>query len=153
MGFLHFFVFTPSPRTWAAYGVHRSRGPTWRTSSAGTGNSTSFSGHRNSSCSVINSSSNAGEYKSLAQAIAGDDAALIAGQDVFRSFSGVNRLRLQNVGLTELLGRNVRYTGRMGSDVEPAMRPFRSWSKALIDRPVPPLRGWRAKRSSPNGLS
>ena len=69
----------------------------------------------------INSSSNAGEYKSLAQAIAGQDATLIRGQDVFRIFSGVNRLRLQNVGLTEQLGRNIRYTGRMGSDVEPAM--------------------------------
>ena len=49
------------------------------------------------------------------------DAALVRGQQVFRTFAGVNRLRLQNVGLTEQLGRNVRYTGRMGSDVEPAV--------------------------------
>ena len=69
----------------------------------------------------INSSTNAGEYKGLAQAIAGTDAALVRGQQVFRTFAGVNRLRLQNVGLTEQLGRNVRYTGRMGSDVEPAI--------------------------------
>lgn len=69
----------------------------------------------------INCSSNAGEYKALAQAVAGNDVALIAGQDVFRTFAGVNRLRLQNVGLTEQLGRNVRYTGRMGADVEPAI--------------------------------
>ncbi len=71
----------------------------------------------------INGSTNAGDYKTLAQAIAGDDAELIRGQDVFRTFAGVNRLRLQNVGLTEQLGRNVRYTGRMGSDVEPALSP------------------------------
>jgi superfamily II DNA or RNA helicase len=69
----------------------------------------------------INSSMNSGEYRSLAHAVAGDDAVLIKGQDVFRTFSGVNRLQLQNVGLTEQLGRNVRYTGRMGSDVAPAV--------------------------------
>lgn len=69
----------------------------------------------------INSSSNAGEYRSLAKAVCGDDVSLIAGQTVFRTFAGVKRLRLQNVGLTEQLGRNVRYTGRMGSDVEPAL--------------------------------
>jgi hypothetical protein len=71
----------------------------------------------------INGSTNAGDYKALAQAIAGNDVELIRGQDIFRTFSGVNRLRLQNVGLTEQLGRNVRYTGRMGSDVEPALTP------------------------------
>ncbi len=65
----------------------------------------------------INSSTNSGEYKALAHAIAGDTATLIKGQPVFRTFSGVTRLRLQNVGLTEQLGRNVRYTGRMGADV------------------------------------
>jgi hypothetical protein len=69
----------------------------------------------------INTSTNAGEYKALAQAVAGETVTLIKGQDVFRTFAGVNRLRLQNVGLTEQLGRNVRYTGRMGADVEPAL--------------------------------
>jgi len=65
----------------------------------------------------INGSSNAGEYRALAHAVCGEDALLIKGQDVFRTFAGVHRLRLQNVGLTEQLGRNIRYTGRMGSDV------------------------------------
>jgi len=65
----------------------------------------------------INSSTNSGEYKALAKAIAGENVTLIRGQQVFRTFAGVNRLRLQNVGLTEQLGRNVRYTGRMGADV------------------------------------
>lgn len=69
----------------------------------------------------INSSTNAGEYRALAHAIVGDTASLIQGQEVFRVFSGVKRLQLQNVGLTEQLGRNVRYTGRMGADVEPAL--------------------------------
>jgi hypothetical protein len=66
----------------------------------------------------INNSSNQGEFKLLAKAIAGEDVELINEQAVFRSFAGINRLRLQNVGLTEQLGRLVRYTGRMGADVE-----------------------------------
>ena len=66
----------------------------------------------------INSSANAGEYKALAKAIGGGDVDLIRGQQVFRTFAGVNRLRLQHVGLTEQLGRNIRYTGRMGANVE-----------------------------------
>ena len=66
----------------------------------------------------INSSANAGEYKELAKAVGGDDVDLIRGEQVFRTFAGVNRLRLQNVGLTEQLGRNIRYTGRMGANVE-----------------------------------
>lgn len=69
----------------------------------------------------IHGSSNSGEYRTLAQAIAGDGTTLVRGNEVFRSFGGVNRLRLQNVGLTEQLGRRVRYTGRMGADVGPAL--------------------------------
>lgn len=64
----------------------------------------------------INSSTNSGEYKALAEAVTDENSTLIKGQDVFRTFAGVNRLRLQNVGLTEQLGRNVRYVGRMGAD-------------------------------------
>jgi len=69
----------------------------------------------------INGSTNAGEYKALAKAVAGETAALIKGNDVFRTFAGVNRLVLQQVGLTEILGRNVRYTGRMGGNVGPGV--------------------------------
>ena len=82
----------------------------------------------------INSSTNTGEYKALAQAIAGEGATLINGQNVFRAFSGINRLRLQNVGLTEQFGRNIRYTGRMGSDIEPALSDIqrRHASKSVL---------------------
>lgn len=69
----------------------------------------------------INSSGNAGEYRALAQAVTNDESTLIRGHDVFRSFAGVNRLRLQNIGLTEQLGRNIRYIGRMGADVASAL--------------------------------
>jgi superfamily II DNA or RNA helicase len=69
----------------------------------------------------INGSTNAGEFRSLAQAVAGEDVELIKGQDVFRSFAGVTRLRLSNVGLSEQLGRNVSFTNRMGADVAPVL--------------------------------
>lgn len=69
----------------------------------------------------INCSANAGEYRALARAVAGEDVTLIKGPDVFRTFAGITRLKLQNVGLSEQLGRNVRYTGRMGADVEAAL--------------------------------
>lgn len=71
----------------------------------------------------INSSTNAGEYRALAEAVAGSDVTPIRGQQVFRTFAGVNRLRLQNIGLTEQLGRNIRYTGRMGADVGSGLTP------------------------------
>jgi len=69
----------------------------------------------------INGSTNAGEYRPLAKAVVGETATLIKGNDVFRTFEGVNRLVLQQVGLTEILGRNVRYTGRMGGNVGPGV--------------------------------
>ena len=69
----------------------------------------------------INGSSNTGYYKDLAKAIAGDDVELIRGAPIFRCFDGVNRLRLQNVGLLKTLGRLIRYEMRAGSDVEPGL--------------------------------
>lgn len=77
----------------------------------------------------INGSTNAGEFKGLAQAVAGDDVDLIKGQDVFRSFAGVTRLRLSSVGLSEQLGRNVSFTSRMGADVA-AVLPSAQLSRA-----------------------
>jgi superfamily II DNA or RNA helicase len=59
-----------------------------------------------------------GTYRDIAKALCGDDVELLIAPNVFRCFHGVNRLILHNVGLNEFLGRQVRYTGRMGSDVE-----------------------------------
>lgn len=69
----------------------------------------------------INGSNNSGDFKSVATAVAGSDAVLIRGQEVFRSFHGIHRLRLKSVGLSEQLGRNVSFTNRMGSDVAPVL--------------------------------
>lgn len=69
----------------------------------------------------INSSGNSGYYRALAEAVAGEDIELIKGPPVFRCFGGVNRLKLQNVGLLQQLGRLIRFTMRAGSDVEPGL--------------------------------
>jgi Type III restriction enzyme, res subunit/Helicase conserved C-terminal domain len=65
----------------------------------------------------IHNSSNAGFFKDLATAVA-DDVEQIRGPTIFRCLSGINRLKLQNVGLLEQLGRLIRYTMRAGSDIE-----------------------------------
>ena len=65
----------------------------------------------------IHSSNNSGYYERLAKAVAGT-VEMIKGADVFRCFSGVNRLKLQNVGLIEQLGRLIRFIMRAGSDIE-----------------------------------
>lgn len=59
-----------------------------------------------------------GEYKEVAKALCGHDVQLVVAPEVFRCFHGIKRLILNNVGLNEHLGRQVRFTGRMGSDVE-----------------------------------
>lgn len=82
----------------------------------------------------IHASSLSGNYRKFACAVTGPEAKLICGQEVFRVFAGIARLQLQNVGLKEQLGRNVRYTGRMGSDAGPVITELdrRKASKALL---------------------
>jgi superfamily II DNA or RNA helicase len=65
----------------------------------------------------IHGSANNGNYSDFAKALCGDNVELIKAPNVFRVFYGINRLMLTNVGLDEQLGRQIRYTGRMGPDV------------------------------------
>lgn len=65
----------------------------------------------------IHGSANNGNYSDFAKALCGDNVELIKAPDVFRVLAGINRLMLTNVGLDEQLGRQIRYTGRMGPDV------------------------------------
>ncbi len=69
----------------------------------------------------IHNSSNSGFFKELAKSVAGDDVVPVRGPEIFRCLASVNRLRLQNVGLLEQLGRLIRFTMRAGSDVEHGM--------------------------------
>ena len=65
----------------------------------------------------IHGSTNTGTYADFAKALCGDDVSLVVAPEVFRVMAGINRLMLMNVGLNEQIGRQIRYTGRMGPDV------------------------------------
>lgn len=69
----------------------------------------------------INSSDNSSLYQELAYALIGDKAELIKGINVFRSFYNIKRVKLQNVGLRQVLGKNIRFRMMVGSDVGEAL--------------------------------
>ncbi|UXF74119.1 hypothetical protein K7574_08815 [Stenotrophomonas maltophilia] len=59
------------------------------------------------------------------QALVASSARRINGDDVFRIMHGINRLKLQNVGLSRS-GRDVRFTMHVGQDVNRAMDDLES---------------------------
>jgi superfamily II DNA or RNA helicase len=65
----------------------------------------------------INNSSNKGEFKRLAQAVAGNNVELVKGDALFRCFSNITRLTFKNIGLSEEVRKLLSYTGNMGSNV------------------------------------
>lgn len=67
----------------------------------------------------INNSSNDGDFQKLAKAVAGDDVELMTGDVLFRCLGNMTRITFKQVGLSE--HGMVSYTGRMGSNVEPAI--------------------------------
>lgn len=72
----------------------------------------------------IHSSDKSSVHKELAQSIIGENAELISGDNgghIFKVLSGIKRFKLQNVGLTEVLGKLIRFVMRVGSDIEPAL--------------------------------
>ena len=85
----------------------------------------------------IHSSDNSSLHLDLAKSIIGDDAELINGDNggkIFRILSGIHRFKLQNVGLTEVIGKLIRFVMRVGSDIEPALsrNDTRRAKKAMI---------------------
>lgn len=79
----------------------------------------------------IHSSDNGSLHFELAKAIIGENAQLITGDNggrIFRVLSGISRFKLQNVGLSEIIGRFIRFVMRVGTDIEPAL------SQAQINR-------------------
>jgi len=72
----------------------------------------------------IHSSDNSSLHIDLAKSIIGVNAELITGDNggkIFRVLSGINRFKLQNVGLTEIIGKFIRFVMRVGSDIEQAL--------------------------------
>lgn len=70
----------------------------------------------------INSSDNSSLYKDIAEAILGkNNTELINRINVFKSFAGLDRTRLQNVGLRLFLGKDIRFRMSVGTDVGEAL--------------------------------
>lgn len=69
----------------------------------------------------IHSSDKSSLYGDLAKAVLGDRYELINKLLVYRSFYDVKRVSLQNVGLKEFLNRKIRFTMRVGTDIQDAL--------------------------------
>ncbi len=69
----------------------------------------------------IHSSDKSSLYSDLSKAVLNDRAELIEKLLVYRSFYDVNRVSLQNVGLKEFLNRKIRFTMRVGTDIQDAL--------------------------------
>ena len=75
----------------------------------------------NSNLLFIHSSDKSSVYKELANAVLDNQAVLIHKLKVFKSFYEIKRVSLQNVGLKEFLNRKIRFTMRVGTDIEEAL--------------------------------
>lgn len=69
----------------------------------------------------IHSSDKSSLYSDLANVVLDNRAELIEKLLVYRSFYDVNRVSLQNVGLKEFLNRKIRFTMRVGTDIQDAL--------------------------------
>ncbi len=69
----------------------------------------------------IHSSDKSSLYGDVARTILNNNAVLINQLTVFKSFYDINRVSLQNVGLKEFLNRKIRFTMRVGTDIQDAL--------------------------------
>jgi superfamily II DNA or RNA helicase len=69
----------------------------------------------------IHSSDKSSLYGDLARIVLNNNAVLINQLIVFKSFYEINRVSLQNVGLKEFLNRKIRFTMRVGTDIQDAL--------------------------------
>lgn len=69
----------------------------------------------------IHSSDNSSLYEPLANSILDNKAQIIKGVDVFKTFDGLNRISLQNVGLRNHMGKDIRFRMLVGRDLEEAV--------------------------------
>ncbi len=69
----------------------------------------------------IHSSDKSSLYPDLAKTVLGGRYELIHKLLVYRSFYDVKRVSLQNVGLKEFLNRKIRFTMRVGTDIQDAL--------------------------------
>lgn len=69
----------------------------------------------------IHSSDKSSLYKDLANAVLNNNATLINQLNVFKTFYDIKRVSLQNIGLKEFLNKKIRFTMRVGTDIEEAL--------------------------------
>lgn len=69
----------------------------------------------------IHSSDKSSLYHELANAVLYRNATLIEKLDVFKSFYEIKRVSLQNVGLKEYLNRKIRFSMKVGTDIQDAL--------------------------------
>lgn len=77
----------------------------------------------------INCSANGSMFEKLAEAVSFGTASPINAEDVYRSLGNVTRLKINNVGLKEQLGKQRNFTMYTGEDVEPALSPVQLANK------------------------
>ena len=77
----------------------------------------------------INTSNNDALHEAFAKLVAGNNADLIKGSQVFRVFGGLNRLLLQTLGLSHTISRVIRFTMHVGLDVPAGLADAQTQNK------------------------
>lgn len=77
----------------------------------------------------INCSANGSMFEKLAEVVSMGTASPINAEDVYRSLGHITRLKINNVGLKEQLGKQKSFTMHTGEDVEPALSPVQLLNK------------------------
>jgi superfamily II DNA or RNA helicase len=66
--------------------------------------------------------SNTNSYYERLGGVLAPESYLLKGQEIFRAFDGINRLRLHNLGVREPMGRATSYIMRVGSDIRRTLK-------------------------------
>ena len=77
----------------------------------------------------INCSANGSMFEKLAEAVSMGTASPINAEDIYRSLGNITRLKINNVGLKEQLGKLRNFTMYTGEDIEPALSPVQLANK------------------------
>ena len=77
----------------------------------------------------INCSANGSMFEKLAEVVSLGTSSPINAEDVYRSLGNISRLKINNVGLKEQLGKQRNFTMYTGEDIEPALSPVQLLNK------------------------
>lgn len=78
----------------------------------------------------LHSSNTDSYHEKIAEAIGGKDLLIINNDKVFRCFEGLYELRLFNVGLSETMGTQIRYTMHVGPNVKEGLTEILTTNKS-----------------------